>query len=740
MNYNNETSDSKSEKSFIYDDDASFIGYENENEDDGTHSIVRAIVSNEDDPSLPVLTFRFWVIGTFFLVVITIVNTIAQLSSSRFTFSLIFAQLFVYPIGNLMAKILPNKQFNLGRYSFSLNPGPFNIKEHSALAIYIGLSFGISDATTLYVQGSILYNSGWSVPVSLLLLIFPSLSGVGLQALIGEYLIKSPDMTFPAILVSITLLKSLHNRKNIGSSTGITGVKFVLIVALFSAIYHFIPKIFMQILQYLSILCYIFPNNKLVHQLTSGNAGLGMGSISLDWNVITRFGMAPLIMPLWSATNAFIGFVLTAWIITPLLYYTNTLNFAYFPINSSNIYDITGRVYRVDLVIAQDNRLDIERYLSYSPLKLNVSVFLAYFFSFAGIVSLVVHFGLNYTGHLMRYMQNVIIESKKAVGGFSDIHNRLMRQYKTIPTWWSYTLVVICLTCSLIGSEMASGEINWYLFMFSASLGVALFFPIAIVFAISTLRADPSILIQAFIGYLYPGRPVGNFAARSFGNMVLGQMLQSSENMKIGHYMKLPPRGVFLIQIVGTTICILTSLTTIKILEYKVSDLCQRTSQDWNCFSMNTMYSASSIWGLFGPSELFNTGREYAPLWISIAVGLISPVIIFALSKKYPGTILSYIHIPIIFNVAASYPPNTSSALVSSFILSMIFNYYLYRYKHSWWTRYNYLLNIGVDLGTVITVMIIGLLGKNIQPIKWEGNSQFGGCKLAIIPHKLPGS
>ncbi|PVU86309.1 hypothetical protein BB561_006747, partial [Smittium simulii] len=515
MNYNNETSDSKSEKSFIYDDDASFIGYENENEDDGTHSIVRAIVSNEDDPSLPVLTFRFWVIGTFFLVVITIVNTIAQLSSSRFTFSLIFAQLFVYPIGNLMAKILPNKQFNLGRYSFSLNPGPFNIKEHSALAIYIGLSFGISDATTLYVQG--------------------------------------------------------------------------------------------------------------IHQLTSGNAGLGMGSISLDWNVITRFGMAPLIMPLWSATNAFIGFVLTAWIITPLLYYTNTLNFAYFPINSSNIYDITGRVYRVDLVIAQDNRLDIERYLSYSPLKLNVSVFLAYFFSFAGIVSLVVHFGLNYTGHLMRYMQNVIIESKKAVGGFSDIHNRLMRQYKTIPTWWSYTLVVICLTCSLIGSEMASGEINWYLFMFSASLGVALFFPIAIVFAISTLRADPSILIQAFIGYLYPGRPVGNFAARSFGNMVLGQMLQSSENMKIGHYMKLPPRGVFLIQIVGTTICILTSLTTIKILEYKVSDLCQRTSQDWNCFSMNTMYSASSIWGLFGPSELFNTGREYAPLWISIAVGLISP-------------------------------------------------------------------------------------------------------------------
>ncbi|OLY83418.1 hypothetical protein AYI68_g2442 [Smittium mucronatum] len=49
--------DAKSEASYFAPDDMSYMEYEEENEDDGTNELVRAIVSNVDDTSLPVLTF-----------------------------------------------------------------------------------------------------------------------------------------------------------------------------------------------------------------------------------------------------------------------------------------------------------------------------------------------------------------------------------------------------------------------------------------------------------------------------------------------------------------------------------------------------------------------------------------------------------------------------------------------------------------------------------------------------------
>ena len=41
-----------------------------------------------------------------------------------------------------MAKVLPNREFNTFGLRWNLNPGPFNIKEHTLIVVMANASFG----------------------------------------------------------------------------------------------------------------------------------------------------------------------------------------------------------------------------------------------------------------------------------------------------------------------------------------------------------------------------------------------------------------------------------------------------------------------------------------------------------------------------------------------------------------------------------------------------------------------
>ncbi|KAG0247384.1 hypothetical protein BG011_001586, partial [Mortierella polycephala] len=82
---------------------------------------VAAIVSNKDDPSLPVMTFRYYVMAVVFSIILSFFNQFFWFRNHPMTISTLVIQLLSYPIGKIMAKVLP-----AGR----LNPGPFSIKEH----------------------------------------------------------------------------------------------------------------------------------------------------------------------------------------------------------------------------------------------------------------------------------------------------------------------------------------------------------------------------------------------------------------------------------------------------------------------------------------------------------------------------------------------------------------------------------------------------------------------------------
>ncbi|KAF9123698.1 hypothetical protein BGW39_008787, partial [Mortierella sp. 14UC] len=94
---------------------------------------VRLVVPLTDDPTLPVVTFRFWVLSLFFSIIGSVIYQFYFYRVATGTFSIYFVNLASYALGTSMAKILPTSKITIGGYSMSLNPGPFNIKEHALI-------------------------------------------------------------------------------------------------------------------------------------------------------------------------------------------------------------------------------------------------------------------------------------------------------------------------------------------------------------------------------------------------------------------------------------------------------------------------------------------------------------------------------------------------------------------------------------------------------------------------------
>ncbi|MBA0808260.1 hypothetical protein Gohar_024013 [Gossypium harknessii] len=108
---------------------------------------VRLIVPNTDDPSLPVWTFRMWFLGLFSCILLSFLNQFFGYRTEPLVITQITVQVATLPIGRFMASALPTAKFRIpgfGSRKFSLNPGPFNMKEHVLITIFAnaGSAFG----------------------------------------------------------------------------------------------------------------------------------------------------------------------------------------------------------------------------------------------------------------------------------------------------------------------------------------------------------------------------------------------------------------------------------------------------------------------------------------------------------------------------------------------------------------------------------------------------------------------
>ena len=113
---------------------------------------IEGIVPTTDDPNAPSLSFRVLILGTMWCILLGAINSLLSFRTSVFGIPSFLATLLSYPMGIFMAQVLPIRKYRLFGFEFTLNPGPFGVKEHVLITIIASaggsLAYGIDNVVS----------------------------------------------------------------------------------------------------------------------------------------------------------------------------------------------------------------------------------------------------------------------------------------------------------------------------------------------------------------------------------------------------------------------------------------------------------------------------------------------------------------------------------------------------------------------------------------------------------------
>ncbi|XP_043692383.1 oligopeptide transporter 1-like [Telopea speciosissima] len=700
---------------------------------------VRLTVPITDDQTLPCLTFRTWVLGISSCVLLSFINQFFRYRQNPLNIRSISVQLIILPVGKLMAATLPEKIITVPMtgWSFSLNPGPFNMKEHVLITIFANVGSGGVYALHIVTILKVFYKKDIQPILAVLLALSTQMLGYGWAGLFRKYLVDSPYMWWPVSLVQVSLFRALHEKERRPKGR-LTRLQFFLIALGSCFAYSVIPTYLFPSITALSFICWIWPNSITAHQIGGGVQGLGLLSFGLDWNVVSSFLDSPLAFPAYSIICSLVGAFLALYVAVPIVYWTNAFEAKRFPIFSSHTFDESGNHYDVTRILNQETlTFDQQAYDSYSKVYLSIIFAFTYGTSFAALAATVSHVALFNGRSIWRQMRSSIQDK------YGDVHNRLMKNYVSVPQWWFYTIFVVVLPFAIFTCEGFGGKLQlpYWGVLLAITLGLVFTLPIGVVKATTNQQPGLNVITELIFGYLYPGRPIANVAFKTYGYISMDQAVFFLSDLKLGHYMKIPPRSMFLVQMVGTLINNLTTFGTAWWLLNSVENICDISElpkgSPWTCPGDNVFYSASIIWGVVGPLRMFGKLGVYTKLNWFFLVGLISPLPVWLLSHKFPQhKWIKLIHMPLIFLNASSMPEAKAVNYWTWGVVGIFFNVYVYRRYRGWWARHNYVLSAALDAGVAFLVLLayFTLQMNGISGPDWWGADEGDHCLLATCP------
>jgi hypothetical protein len=173
-----------------HDDDEAALKVSEEDADeveDSPYPEVRAAVRNYDE-DVPCNTVRAWTIGLTLVVVGASMNTLFSLRAPSIGLGALIAQIIAWPMGHGWARVMPTRQFRTFGLLWSLNPGPFNIKEHSIIVVMASVSFSVAYATDIILAQLVFYKQDFGIPWQLMLTISTQSLGYGIAGMMRKFL------------------------------------------------------------------------------------------------------------------------------------------------------------------------------------------------------------------------------------------------------------------------------------------------------------------------------------------------------------------------------------------------------------------------------------------------------------------------------------------------------------------------------------------------------------------------
>ncbi|KAH9855546.1 small oligopeptide transporter [Lenzites betulinus] len=698
-------------------------------EDDSPYPEVRSAVANYDDISMPVNTFRAWVLGIMWAIIIPGVNEFYYFRYPSIMVTGIVAQLVSFPMGRAWARWVPAVKV----FGVSLNPGIFTIKEHVLITIMGGVGAQAAYATEIIAVQRVWYRQNLDFGYQWMLVMSTQLIGFSVGGLARRLLVAPASMIWPNTLVLCALFNTLHSQSyaGIGMRSGLSRERFFTFAFISAALWYIVPGYLFQALSVFTWVCWLAPQNPKINALFGYHSGMGFSLLSFDWNQIAFIG-SPLSTPWWAEANVIAGFLIFYWFLAPVIYFTNTWHTQFMPISSSGPYDNTGKPYNLTRILNADATFNHQAYKDYSPLFLSATFAISYGLAFASITATIVHAAIYFRKPIMVHLH-------RSLGEQPDVHAQLMSKYPQVPEWWygcilAVTFVFACLAIKLYPTQMTI----WALIV---ALLIALVYivPAGMIQAVTNRQVGLNVITELIIGYMLPGRPVAMMMFKTWGYITMSQAMIFTSDFKLGHYMKIPPRPMFWCQIVATIIAGTVQLGVENWMFSNIPHICETAQKDisgFTCPNTEVFATASVVFGVIGPTLQFSQNQLYYRMFQSAHYTdrkLIFHQHYYFSSFSGLYSWLNYVNFPLMFTGIGLIPPASAVNYIPWAIIGFLFQYVIRRRYFPFWAKYNYVLSAALDAGTAISTLLVyfilqypknGQIGEStIQ--RWWGNTVY---------------
>jgi len=209
----------------------------------------------------------------------------------------IVAQLISFPLGRAWGYYMPKWSFKVGKYRVHLNPGPFNIKEHTLIVLASNVSFGggAAYATDILLAQKVFYGQNFGGAFASLLVISTQCIGYSFAGVMRRFLVWPAAMMWPTTLINATLFHTLF-RDEEPDVPGWRISRFKYFMCCFGAMFcwTWIPDYIFTALSYFPFVTWIRPDDVVLNQVFGAITGTSLSplhvSVRSDDN---RLGLYP---------------------------------------------------------------------------------------------------------------------------------------------------------------------------------------------------------------------------------------------------------------------------------------------------------------------------------------------------------------------------------------------------------------------------------------------------------------
>ncbi|KAF1927512.1 OPT superfamily oligopeptide transporter [Didymella exigua CBS 183.55] len=741
-------SDEGSEKKGVLEPEikAALPSYDSADEDDDHRIIVTGadaaahLLPMRDDQE-PALTFR-----SIFLA--TILSAFQAFKPTAITIQGTFIVLIAFFLGNAWAKILPRGEKFEARWRAAggvgkvplyiqiisfFNKGPWSLKEHAITSITATSASIAAPSSQVFAAQDIFYD----LPLNPVTVIFSTISiglfGYGICGIMRPICVWHVDAVYWSSLPTVKVIQGLHWQSVKDSKP----MRWFWIAFSCMFAYEFFPAYIFPWLNSVSIPCLaaMHATGSKAATLTnifggaSNNEGLGLFTLSFDW----QYSSLPLKLQLHQTAGLIVCFIVML-----AIYYGNAWNSKSYPFMSTRLLTQAGGKYPSTKVFV-NGVLDKSALAKYGLPRLTGTFAYAMFMANAAIGALIAHIVLFWGGDIVRTFKS----AKK--GNFSDPHHAYMhKHYREAPWWWYVAVLVFSFVLGLIVVIKENITLPVWAYIIALLMGTIIAPFSTILYSRFGNGIATNNLSKVIAGLMLPGRPIGNMYFAAWSHNVINGTVQLSMDLKLGEYLKIPPRVMFLTQVYGTVLGGFINYAIMISIVAGNRELLADTNGDaaWSGANIQSYNTNASTWAL--AAYIYKQGQTYSivPFGLLIGAGIVAAHRIFAHFVPRIGKFsLEEINLPQFIQYAGYIPYNQSQTcvLLSWTIVGFYTQFYLRNYRPRIFKDYSYLIAGAFDGASltclfILSFAVFGAGGPAVPFPQWWGNNVAGNydhCPVA---------